>query len=63
MIAEAFERLYPERFQIEKMIELLGSKSTMERLARGDAPEKIASGWSDDLEQFRRMREKYLLYH
>ena len=62
-IAEALGRLYPERFQIEKMIELLGSKSTIDRLKRGEAPEKVVNGWSDDLEQFRRVREKYLLYH
>jgi uncharacterized protein YbbC (DUF1343 family) len=62
-IAEVLQRLYPERFQTEKMIELVGSKSTIERLKSGDAPARIVSGWSGEIDQFRRTREKYLLYH
>jgi uncharacterized protein YbbC (DUF1343 family) len=42
---------------------LLGSQSTVDRLNRGDSPAAIVAGWSDDLDKFRRMREKYLLYH
>ena len=62
-IAAVLDRLYPDQFQIEKMIELLGSQSTVDRLKRGDAPADIASGWAADLDKFRTMREKYLLYH
>jgi uncharacterized protein YbbC (DUF1343 family) len=62
-IADALHRLYPARFQLAKIIELLGSQSTLDRLERGDAPAEIVAGWGADLEQFRRMREKYLLYH
>jgi uncharacterized protein YbbC (DUF1343 family) len=42
---------------------LLGSQSTVDRLKRGDAPADIVAGWSADLDKFRAMREKYLLYH
>ncbi|MGH9747566.1 MAG: exo-beta-N-acetylmuramidase NamZ family protein, partial [Candidatus Acidiferrales bacterium] len=35
-IASALHRLYPEKFQVAKMIELLGSQSTIDRLERGD---------------------------
>jgi uncharacterized protein YbbC (DUF1343 family) len=62
-IAAVLYRLYPDQFRIEKMIELLGSPSTVERLKRGDAPADIFSGWAADLDKFRTMREKYLLYH
>jgi uncharacterized protein YbbC (DUF1343 family) len=62
-IADALHRLYPDKFQLEKMIELLGSQSTIDRLKRGDAPAEIISGWSADLARFRAMRDKYLLYH
>jgi len=60
-IADALHRLYPEQFRIERIIELLGSASTLERLERGDAPAQIVAGWSGDLDKFRSMRKKYLL--
>jgi uncharacterized protein YbbC (DUF1343 family) len=62
-LADALHRLYPSNFQLDKIIELLGSQSTVERLKRGDAPAEIVAGWAPDVEKFRAMREKYLLYH
>ena len=61
-IAEALHKLYPQQFQIEKMITLLGSQSTVERLERGEAPKAIVAGWDGDLAKFRAMRAKYLIY-
>ena len=62
-IADALHRMYPDQFQLDKIVELLGSQSTVDRLKRGDAPADIVAGWSADLDKFRAMREKYLLYH
>jgi uncharacterized protein YbbC (DUF1343 family) len=62
-IADALHRLYPEKFRLAKIVELLGSQSTVERLARGEAPTQIVASWRSDLDKFRAMREKYLLYH
>jgi uncharacterized protein YbbC (DUF1343 family) len=62
-IAEALSRLYPNNFQVEKMIELLGSESTLARLEHDDDPASIVAGWAADLDKFRAMRRKYLLYH
>jgi uncharacterized protein YbbC (DUF1343 family) len=61
-IAEALDKLYPRQFQIAKMIRLLGSQSTVERLERGDDPKQIESGWGADLAKFSAMRAKYLIY-
>jgi uncharacterized protein YbbC (DUF1343 family) len=61
-IAGALHRMYPDKFQLDKIVELLGSQSTIDRLRRGDPPAEIVSGWSADLDKFRKMREKYLLY-
>jgi uncharacterized protein YbbC (DUF1343 family) len=61
-IAEALHRLYPQQFHIAKMIELLGSQSTVERLERGDSLKDIEAGWAGALEEFRAMRAKYLIY-
>ncbi len=62
-IADALHRLYPDKFQLEKIIALLGSQATLEGLERGDPPARIVTGWADGLSQFRRTRARYLLYH
>jgi uncharacterized protein YbbC (DUF1343 family) len=62
-IAQELRRRYPGEFHVEKMIALLGSQAAVEKLSRGDDPAEIVSGRSGELAQFRRMREKYLLYH
>jgi uncharacterized protein YbbC (DUF1343 family) len=62
-IADALRRGYPADFHVGKMIELLGSQSTVDALMSGEAPGRILTGWSADLEQFRAIREKYLIYH
>jgi uncharacterized protein YbbC (DUF1343 family) len=60
--AEALHKLYPDHFQIAKMIFLVGSQATIDRLERGDPVDQIIAGWSDALASFRAMRAKYLLY-
>jgi uncharacterized protein YbbC (DUF1343 family)/CubicO group peptidase (beta-lactamase class C family) len=61
-LAEALAKLYPGRFEVGKIIELLGSAATLERIQRGDAPSRIVEDWADELAAFRRLRAKYLLY-
>ena len=61
-IADVLHRMYPEQFHVDKMMGLLGSQKTVERMERGDAPAEIVAGWAGELEQFREMRAKYLLY-
>ena len=61
-IADVLHRMYPEQFHVDKMMGLLGSQKTVERMERGDAPAEIVAVWAGELEQFREMRAKYLLY-
>jgi uncharacterized protein YbbC (DUF1343 family) len=61
-IADTLRRAYPSDFHLDKIIDLLGSQSTVDRLERGDALAEIVAGWSYDIAKFRAMREKYLLY-
>ena len=61
-IADVLHRLYPEKFQTQKMMALLGSQATIDRLQRGDNPAAIVAGWASELDRFRMMRAKYLLY-
>lgn len=62
-VASALHHLYPTEFHADKMMELLSSQATVDRLLRGDDPREIESGWTSDIDRFRTMREKYLLYH
>jgi uncharacterized protein YbbC (DUF1343 family) len=61
-IADALHRMYPKEFQLEKIILLLGSRATIEAIARGDVPAEIIRSWEPELEKFRAMRGQYLLY-
>jgi uncharacterized protein YbbC (DUF1343 family) len=61
-IADALHRMYPNDFHLEKIILLLGSRATIDALASGESPAEIVRGWAPELEKFRAMREKYLLY-
>ncbi len=61
-IAATLAKLYPKEFALDKIATLLGSQATLERLKRGDAPARIVRGWAGELEAFRKMRAKYLLY-
>jgi len=61
-IASALAKLYPDKFDPSKMIELLGNAATIKQLVEGSAPAAIAASWDNDMEAFRRIRATYLLY-
>jgi uncharacterized protein YbbC (DUF1343 family) len=61
-IADSLHRLYPERFQVTKLMDLLASQTTVDALIQYQPPAGIIASWADDLAQFRTLRAKYLLY-
>ena len=61
-IAAALHRLYPTQFKLEDAAYLLGSAATLQRVAAGEDPARIASSWAADEERWRLLRAKYLLY-
>lgn len=61
-LLSALWRLYPSDFRLEKTIRLLGSAKTLERIRAGDDPVEIVAGWQEELEAFRKLRARYLLY-
>jgi len=61
-IAAALAKLYPGNFDVTKMIELVGNAEIIRRLKAGDAPAAVVAGWYAELEAFRKMRAKYVLY-
>jgi uncharacterized protein YbbC (DUF1343 family) len=62
-IADSLHRLYPERFQVTKLMDLLASQTTVDALIQYQAPAGIIASWESDLAQFRMLRAKYLLYN
>ena len=44
------------------MIGALCNQQVFDALANGDDPRSIAQSWQDDLQKFKEIRTKYLLY-
>jgi len=61
-IASALYRLYPDKFQIDKTLPLIGSQMVLQNIKDGLDPSDIMMNWQEQLEQFRKLRSKYLLY-
>jgi len=61
-LLSALWKLYPSHFRLERTIRLLGSSRTMARIRAGDDLVKIVEGWREELEAFRKLRARYLLY-
>ena len=61
-IISALLRLYPQDFEIDKTLSLIGSRSVLQALKEGRDPKEIPSLWQASLAQFHLLRSKYLLY-
>jgi uncharacterized protein YbbC (DUF1343 family) len=44
------------------MLALLANRQVYEAVVNGEDPRSIAQGWQDELEKFKEMRQKYLIY-
>ena len=61
-IATILKRLYPEKFDPEKLMFLMGNAETIRQLQESTPPEKIVESWSAELSAFEQSRKKYFLY-
>jgi uncharacterized protein YbbC (DUF1343 family)/CubicO group peptidase (beta-lactamase class C family) len=61
-LASALHRLYPNDFKLERMTDLLVNQAVLDAIGAGEDPRRIAEDWQERLEEFVRLREKYLLY-
>lgn len=61
-LASALHKLYPTDFKLDRVKDLLMNESVLEAIAAGEDPRRIAEDWQERLNEFVRMREKYLLY-
>jgi uncharacterized protein YbbC (DUF1343 family) len=61
-IAATLSKMYPGKFDVAKMIALVGNAASIEQLKNGEAPSAIVAGWDKSLAAFRRVRVRFLLY-
>jgi len=61
-IATILRQLYPDHFDVQKMMFLVGNEQTIRQLQEGAPASEIVKGWDADLKQFEAMRRKYFLY-
>jgi len=61
-LGSALLKLYPADWELDRLIDLLGNESTLEELKSGKNPRCIAEDYQPDLQQFMRVRQKYLIY-
>ncbi len=61
-LASALHKLYPNDFKLERMADLLVNQAVFDAIGAGEDPRRIGEDWQEGLEEFVRLREKYLLY-
>jgi uncharacterized protein YbbC (DUF1343 family)/CubicO group peptidase (beta-lactamase class C family) len=61
-LAAALHRLYPGKFQIDRIVGMLGSREVLQAIKCGEDPRSIQTRWQPRLDNFGRLRAKYLLY-
>jgi uncharacterized protein YbbC (DUF1343 family) len=61
-IASILRQLYPDKFEVQKLLFLVGNDQTIRQLQEGVPAPEIAKAWETDLKTFEVMRRKYFLY-
>lgn len=61
-IASLLRELYPDHFDMQKMLFLVGNDQTIRQLQEGVPAPEIVKAWETDLKTFEVMRRKYFLY-
>jgi uncharacterized protein YbbC (DUF1343 family) len=61
-IISALYQFYPNDFQIDKTLLLVGARWVLQGIKNGKDPDSLVRNWQESLEQFRKLRSKYLLY-
>lgn len=61
-IASALHTLYPNHYDMTKLDALMVNKESVDAVAAGQDPRRIAERWGDKIEEFKAVRAKYLIY-
>ncbi|HEV2293152.1 MAG TPA: DUF1343 domain-containing protein [Tepidisphaeraceae bacterium] len=60
-LAHHLYKIHGDKFEVDKVVRLLQNKEIAEALKTTD-PAQVAEMWKDDVEQFKKLREKHLIY-
>jgi len=58
----ALHHLYADDFKIDATLSMVGSRRTLEEIKSGVDPRQIVAQWQPELDHFRILRARYLLY-
>jgi uncharacterized protein YbbC (DUF1343 family) len=61
-IALTVQKLYPTNYALEKVQALLQQRATIDAIKAGKTLDQITRAWNNELTEFKRRRQKYLLY-
>lgn len=61
-LASALHQLYPQQWQMARMIEILSNQAVFDSIAKDEDPRRIAQDWQERLQEFMKVRERYLIY-
>jgi uncharacterized protein YbbC (DUF1343 family) len=61
-IAATLHKKYPDRFDVTKILLLLGNDSTLQQLQSGTPPTEIIASWIKGLTAYDAIRRRYFLY-
>jgi uncharacterized protein YbbC (DUF1343 family)/CubicO group peptidase (beta-lactamase class C family) len=61
-IASALHSLYPEQYEMTKLDNLMLNAATTQSIRAGQDPRRVWMDWVDEIEAFKTIRAKYLLY-
>src|SRR4029077_10589081 len=61
-MAKILYRRYPRQIDIDKLDRLLGNKATLDAVKADKPLGEIKRNWAQGLEEFRKRRQKYLIY-
>jgi uncharacterized protein YbbC (DUF1343 family) len=61
-VASVLNKLYPDKFKIDSIIDFLGNKSAMHLLKEGQSPAKVLRSDNSNLRKFLACRERALIY-
>ncbi|MGH9519649.1 MAG: DUF1343 domain-containing protein, partial [Terriglobales bacterium] len=61
-LASALAHLYPQQWNSSAMHQLAGSQAVVDAIRAGEDPRRIEANWQDALDQFKQLRDRFLLY-
>ena len=61
-IASSLHKLFGDKFEVDKVVRLLQNDAALAAIKEGKDPKSIPAMWQKDLEQFKKIREKHLIY-